>query len=114
MPPEVAEDFYRHYKIPLVQGLGVIELGLVSLNTDDPRGRWNSVGRPAGGFRIQINDPDADGCGEVAVTAAGYADRPEIAGMGLRPETLASVSLDVLTATLRFPWHDGPLAAGRP
>ncbi|MBP9902531.1 MAG: acyl--CoA ligase [Verrucomicrobia subdivision 3 bacterium] len=74
LPAEVAEEFYQHYKIPLVQGLGVIEFGLVSLNTDDPRGRWNSVGRPAGGFRIQINDPDADGCGEVAVTGPGIFD----------------------------------------
>jgi long-chain acyl-CoA synthetase len=54
--------------------LGVIELGRVSLNTTDPRGRWNSVGRPAGGFRVRINDPDADGCGEVAVAGPGIFD----------------------------------------
>ena len=74
LPPEVAEDFYRRYQIPLVQGLGVIELGLVSLNTDDPRARWNSVGRPAGDFRVQIMDPDAAGCGEVAVAGPGIFD----------------------------------------
>lgn len=74
LPPDVAEDFYRRYNLPLVQGLGVIELGLVSLNTADPRGRWNSVGKPAGDFRVRINDPDADGCGEVAVAGPGIFD----------------------------------------
>ncbi len=74
LPPDVAEDFYRRYRISLVQGLGVIELGLVSLNTDDPRNRWNSVGRPAGDFRVRINDPDAEGCGEVAVAGPGIFD----------------------------------------
>ena len=54
--------------------LGVIELGLVSLNTDDPRGRWNSVGHPAGDFRVRIYNPDADGCGEVAVAGPGIFD----------------------------------------
>ena len=74
LPPDVAEEFYRRYNLSLVQGLGVIELGLVSLNTADPRGRWNSVGRPAGGFRVRINDPDAEGCGEVAVAGPGIFD----------------------------------------
>jgi len=52
----------------------VIELGLVSLNTDDPRGRWNSVGQAAGDLRVRINDPDADGCGEVLVAGPGICD----------------------------------------
>jgi acyl-CoA synthetase (AMP-forming)/AMP-acid ligase II len=63
LPPDVAEEFYRRYNLSLVQGLGVIELG-----------RWNSVGRPAGGFRVRITDPDADGCGEVAVAGPGIFD----------------------------------------
>jgi long-chain acyl-CoA synthetase len=74
LPQSVAEDFYRRFEISLVQALGVIELGLVSLNTDDPRGRWNSVGRPAGDVRVRIHNPDAEGCGEVAVAGPGIFD----------------------------------------
>jgi long-chain acyl-CoA synthetase len=74
LPQNVADDFFKRFGLPLVQGLGVIELGLVSLNADDPRARWNSVGRPAGDFQVRINAPDADGCGEVAVKGPGIFD----------------------------------------
>ena len=74
LPQDVAEDFYRRYRIPLVQGMGVIELGLVSLNTGDPHGRWNSVGKPAGDLRVRIVNPDENGCGELAVSGPGIFD----------------------------------------
>ena len=74
LPQDVAVDFAARFGLPLVQGLGVIELGLVSLNTDDPRGRWNSVGRPLADFRVRIVAPDKDGCGEVAVSGPGMLD----------------------------------------
>ena len=63
--------FSARFKRPLVQALGVIELGLVSLNTDDPAGRWNSVGRPAGDFRVRIVNKDERGCGELALRGTG-------------------------------------------
>src|SRR5207249_4257002 len=59
---------------PLVQGLGIIELGLVSLNLDDPIRRWDSVGRPLLDYRVQILSPDEDGLGEVAVSGPGFLD----------------------------------------
>ena len=71
---DVAEDFYKRFDRPLVQALGIIELGLVTLNIDDPLGRWNSVGRPASGQRIKINAPDENGCGELSVAGAGFFD----------------------------------------
>ena len=74
LPQNVAADFHQRFGLPLVQGLGVIELGLVSLNVDDPRTRWNSVGRPAGNFRVRIHKPDSEGCGEVAVAGPGIFD----------------------------------------
>src|SRR5947209_4567840 len=43
LPQAVAEEFLKRFKLPLIQALGVIELGLVSLNKDDPLGCWNSV-----------------------------------------------------------------------
>jgi long-chain acyl-CoA synthetase len=74
LPQDTSEDFHQRFGISLVQALGVIELGLVSLNTDDPRERWNSVGRPAGDFQVRISNPDEHGCGEVAVSGPGIFD----------------------------------------
>ncbi|MFO1487281.1 MAG: AMP-binding protein [Verrucomicrobiota bacterium] len=74
LPQNVAEDFFKRYGRSLVQGLGVIELGLVSINLEDPRGRWNSVGKAAGEFQVRLHEPDAEGCGEVAVKGPGIFD----------------------------------------
>jgi long-chain acyl-CoA synthetase len=74
LPQDVADDFFRRFHLPLAQALGIIELGLVSLNTDDPHRRWNSVGRPLHDLRVRIVAPDSDGCGEVAVAGPGMFD----------------------------------------
>jgi len=74
LPQDVAEDFFRRFHLPLAQALGIIELGLVSLNTDDPRERWNSVGRQIDGFGVRILAPDENGCGEVAIAGPGMFD----------------------------------------
>jgi len=74
LPQNVADDFFQRFNLPLVQGLGVIELGLVALNTAAPREKWNSVGRVAGDFELRLANPDADGCGEIAVRGRGICD----------------------------------------
>jgi long-chain acyl-CoA synthetase len=74
LPQDVAEDFQKRFNRTLVQGLGIIELGLVSLNTGDPLRRWNSVGRPLPDFEVRIMSPEEDGCGEVAVRGPGLLD----------------------------------------
>jgi long-chain acyl-CoA synthetase len=71
---DVAAIFHRRFHQPLVQALGVIELGLVTMNLKDPVGRWNSVGQPAGDFRVRIVEPDTAGCGELAVSGPGMLD----------------------------------------
>ncbi len=74
LPENVAQDFFKRFNQPLVQGLGVIELGLVALNTAAPREKWNSVGRVAGDFEWRIVNPDAAGAGELAVRGPGICD----------------------------------------
>jgi long-chain acyl-CoA synthetase len=74
LPQDVAEDFQKRFNQPLVQGLGIIELGLVGLNTADPLRRWNSVGKPLADFQVRIMFADEDGCGEVAVRGPGLLD----------------------------------------
>jgi long-chain acyl-CoA synthetase len=74
LPEDVAKDFHRRFNLPLIQALGVIELGLVAINLKDPLGRCNSVGPPAGDFRVRIASPDENGCGELAVSGPGMLD----------------------------------------
>jgi long-chain acyl-CoA synthetase len=74
LPQDVANDFFKRFNLWLVQGLGVIELGLVALNTSAPREKWNSVGRVAGNFQLRIVNSDAEGCGELAVCGPGISD----------------------------------------
>ncbi len=71
---DVAADFQQRFNLPLSQALGVIELGLVSVNVADPSTRWNSVGRPVKNFEVQILTPDEHGCGELAVRGPGMCD----------------------------------------
>ncbi len=74
LPPDVAEDFFKRFGVPLTQALGLIELGLPCVNVDDPAGRWDSVGRPQPDYQIRIRNPDRDGCGEVVISGPGFFD----------------------------------------
>jgi len=74
LPAGVAEEFFARFGRPLAQALGVIELGLVSLNRDASPENWGSVGRPGQEFRVKIVAPDEQGCGEVAVAGPGMFD----------------------------------------
>ena len=74
LPEEAAEGFSRRFGLPLSQALGVIELGLVCVNVDDPVNRWNSVGRPLSKYAVNIRDSDRDGFGEVVVSGPGIFD----------------------------------------
>lgn len=71
---DVAMEFQQRFNKPLAQALGVIELGLVSVNLADASARWNSVGRPVKNFEVQILAPDEHGCGELAVRGPGMCD----------------------------------------
>jgi len=74
LPPEVAQEFFKRFGKTLVPALGIIELGLVALNTDDPLNRWNSVGKPVADFQVKTLSPDEYGVGEVAVSGPGICD----------------------------------------
>lgn len=74
LPEEVAVSFQQRFGLPLSQALGVIELGLVCVNVDDPMGRWDSVGRPLPEYAVNIRQPDELGYGEVVVSGPGIFD----------------------------------------
>jgi long-chain acyl-CoA synthetase len=71
---EVAVSFQQRFGLPLSQALGVIELGLVCVNVDDPIARWNSVGRPLANYAVNIRHAGSDGYGEVVVSGPGIFD----------------------------------------
>ena len=74
LPQDVSETFFKRFGQPLVPALGIIELGLVAINIDDSRGRWNSVGQPLADFRVKVLSPDENGVGEIAVAGPGICD----------------------------------------
>ncbi len=74
LPQEVATQFHKRFGKTLLPALGIIELGLVALNSTDPLGRWNSVGKPIAAFEVKILSPDEHGVGEVAVRGPGICD----------------------------------------
>jgi long-chain acyl-CoA synthetase len=74
LPEEVAVGFQERFGLPLSQALGIIELGLVCVNMDDPVMRWNSVGRPLSKYAVNIRDADSNGYGEVLVSGPGFFD----------------------------------------
>ena len=71
---KVAVSFQGRFGVALSQALGVIELGLVCANVDDPVGRRDSVGRPLSNFAVNIRNADSEGYGEVVVSGPGILD----------------------------------------
>jgi len=74
LPQDVSAEFFKRFGRPLIPALGIIELGLVALNHDDPQHRWNSVGKPLASFRVKVLAPDEQGIGEIAVAGPGICD----------------------------------------
>ncbi len=71
---EVALQFEKRFQLAISQALGIIELGLVSLNNSDPLHRWNSVGRPLPDFEVRLLSPDETGAGELSIRGPGMFD----------------------------------------
>ena len=79
LPLETAECFQKRFGKPLVQGLGIIEIGLPLLNTGSASDVPTSVGRPLPAFDIELRDDDGRalpaGCiGELWIKGPGMFD----------------------------------------
>lgn len=76
LPAGIAKDFHARFKTPLRQAYGMIEAGLVSINTSIDPARADHVGPPAPGFEVMVTDtagiPLPDGhVGEVHIKGTG-------------------------------------------
>lgn len=75
----VADAFQSRYSKPLVQGFGIIEIGLPLLNHESPADAPTSVGRPLPAYRAELRDDDG-GCvahgevGELWISGPGMFD----------------------------------------
>lgn len=79
LPFDTAERFKKRFNKPLVQGLGIIEIGLPLLNTGSANDAPTSVGRPLPAFDIELRDDDGrslpTGCiGELWIKGPGMFD----------------------------------------
>jgi long-chain acyl-CoA synthetase len=79
LPEEIARAFRQRFGKPLVQGLGIIEIGLPLLNTGGAADSPTAVGRPLPAFDVELRDdeglPVAVGClGELWIKGPGMFD----------------------------------------
>ena len=54
----VAEGFFKRFSKPLVQGFGIIEIGLPLLNTGGAEDTPTAVGRPLPAFDVELRDDE--------------------------------------------------------
>jgi long-chain acyl-CoA synthetase len=85
LDPQAARDFMARYHVPVVQGYGIIEVGLPIMNTAEAADHPESIGRPLPGFEAAIlNDAlqpaPAGQTGQLALRGpgmfAGYLSPP--------------------------------------
>jgi long-chain acyl-CoA synthetase len=75
-------EFFQSLGIPVSNAYGLTEACTVVTINDFKPFRSDTVGRPLPGIEVKIDQPDADGIGEVAVRGktimSGYLDDPEL------------------------------------
>lgn len=79
LPEEVARGFRKRFGKPLVQGLGIIEIGLPLLNTGGATDSPTAVGRPLPAFDVELRDEEGlpvavGGVGELWIKGPGMFD----------------------------------------
>ncbi len=93
---DVAEAFQARFGFPLVQALGIIEVGLPVLNAASAATKPTALGRPAPGYEVWLRNEDGsertrssdDETGEICIRGRGLFDAY------LRPFVRASDLLD--------------------
>ncbi len=93
LPATVAEGFRRRFDQPLVQGLGIIEVGLAVLNLDDAAEHPTAIGKPLPDYELRLLDAAGDEVSD------GEAGEFRIRGPGLLDAYLV-------------PWNPSPLEDG--
>jgi long-chain acyl-CoA synthetase len=79
--PGVVQEFYGNLGISILEGYGLTEASPVVTVNETGKLRAGSVGRPIPGVEVRIENPDAQGIGEILVRGdnvmRGYLESPE-------------------------------------
>lgn len=82
--PVAVQGFFGNLGIPILEGYGLTEASPVISVNEPGRFRAGSVGRAISGVEVKIEDPDAQGIGEILVRGdnvmKGYLESPEETG----------------------------------
>jgi len=79
LPDDIFEKFYERYNLPIVQAYGIIEIGLVCINTTEPSRKVGSVGKVLPDYRIRLKNirnyqHEKHPCGEIFFSGPGFFD----------------------------------------
>ncbi|HET6998982.1 MAG TPA: class I adenylate-forming enzyme family protein [Solirubrobacterales bacterium] len=91
---ELLHEFAAAAGFPIVEGYGMTEVGLATLNPPSGVVKQGSIGPPIGGFSIAIRDEGGEPVGAEAVGRVWIRTRSRMAGYWEAPEATAEVLLE--------------------
>ena len=91
---ELLTEFAAAAGFPIVEGYGMTEVGLATLNPPSGEIRQGSIGQPIGGFSIALRGEDGEPVGADAVGRIWIRTRSRMAGYWEAPEATEEVVLD--------------------
>ncbi len=91
---ELLHEFAATAGFPIVEGYGMSEVGLATLNPPSGIVKQGSIGRPIGGFSIAIRDEKGEPAGTEAVGRVWIRTRSRMAGYWEAPDATEEVVVD--------------------
>ncbi len=91
---ELLHEFAAKAGFPIVEGYGMSEVGLATLNPPSGVVKQGSIGRPIGGFSIAIRDEEGEPAATEAVGRVWIRTRSRMAGYWEAPEATEEVVID--------------------
>jgi acyl-CoA synthetase (AMP-forming)/AMP-acid ligase II len=91
---ELLAEFAAAAGFPIVEGYGMTEVGIATLNPPSGEIRQGSIGTPIGGFRIELRGEDGEPIEGDAVGRIWIESRSRMSGYWEAPEATAEVVVD--------------------
>jgi long-chain acyl-CoA synthetase len=91
---ELLAEFAAAAGFPIVEGYGMTEVGLATLNPPSGEIRQGSIGTPIGGFRIELRGDDGKPIRDEEVGRIWIESRSRMSGYWEAPEATAEVVVD--------------------
>ncbi|HUB98395.1 MAG TPA: class I adenylate-forming enzyme family protein [Solirubrobacterales bacterium] len=91
---ELLAEFAALAGFPIVEGYGMTEVGIATLNPPTGVIKQGSIGRPVGGFSIEVRGEDGEPVGPETVGRIWLRTRSRMSGYWQAPEATAEVVID--------------------